>query len=106
MSEHLNEGCHLQWEPSVAGNKPSPQEKVILFLLLAKEISLDDLARATRLSREQILGEIKTLRKEYGVRGNKRIGYSLSNEPLERLSMSRHLSDLEDIRSGRKLTSE
>jgi hypothetical protein len=102
MSEYLKGGCPLEQDSCVSPNKPSSEERVIMGLILLKTPSLEDLVIITDLKPEQVLKEIKNLRKEYGVRGNKRIGYSMGKEPLKCLSMSRHLSDLEEARFAKK----
>ena len=104
MSERVNQNmCHLEFDPSVVGVKPiSPQEQVCHDLLILQDASLSDLVRLTGLTPEQVLTEIKTLRKDYGVRGNKRTGYLLSSDPLERVSMSRHIEELSEARAIRR----
>ena len=104
MSERINKNmCHLEFDPSVVDVKPSsPQEKTARDLLILHHASLDDLVRSTGLTPEQVLTEVKSLRSEYDIRGNKRIGYRLSPDPLKRVALRRHIEELSEARVVRR----
>ena len=69
--------------------KPTIEEK----LLLLRTVSFEDLTQMTGLSREAILENIKGLRKKYGVKGNERRGWRLSEDPLKVESMRQDLKN-------------
>ena len=106
MTEVFNRGqnmCHLEFDPSVIGVKPiGAEESIVHNLLLLHEASLKDLVEMTGLTEKQVLSEIKILRKEFGVRGDKRNGYKLSSNPLERVAMSHRDNELSEGRAIRK----
>jgi len=95
--------CHLEFDPGVVGVKPATSlEKVALGLLILQDASLDDLVNSSGLTSNQVLKQIKTLRRDYGVSGNKRTGYELSADPMERVSMCALVEKLSEERTVRR----
>ena len=104
MPERVNQNmCGLEFDPRVVRVRPSgAEERVAINLIMLHGVSLNDLVRVTGLTDEQVLSEIKTLRKDYDVRGNKRTGYKLSPDPLKRAALNDHIEELSESRVVRE----
>ena len=92
--------CALANMPeSHANSRPmQPLVKVAYNLMLMQEASLSDLARITILPQEDVLSQISTLRREFGIRGNRVSGYKLSKDLEKRVALSEFIEKEQEKR--------
>ena len=64
------------------------------LLIIMENISLSDLVRMTGLPEADVLEQIKFYRQEFGVKGNSKKGYRLSDNNDKRLAMSDAVSSM------------
>ena len=64
-------------------------------MLMLQTASLQNLVQLTHLPEAAVLEEIKELRRDFGLKGNKRIGYTLSPEAEDRVGMCSAVQEME-----------
>jgi len=90
-------------EPNSTYMKPgSNTEEVAYMLLVLKNASVADLTRLTGFNEEEIIESVKPLRKNFGLKGNKKTGYSVSDDIEVRVDMNRWVTDQRDKRITRE----
>jgi len=71
---------------------PTPRYTVTYLLVLRQQTTFQDLLEDTGLSDKILLRELSWLRKNFGLQGNRKKGYSLSPDANQRVAMSKAIN--------------